>query len=180
MADGKNTAAVLGVLKGAAPILGTALAAGNPLGALVAGAAVDFLAARLGVQDKTPEAVTQALSQLPTPELAKLDYEFKQHLEDNNFQLNLAQIDTNKTEAGSQFLFVAGWRPYIGWICGTGIGYQFLLRPFLNGMCALFGYDDPLGPFPTLEIQDLIAIVVTMLGHSYLRSKDKARGVANE
>lgn len=177
MANGQNTAAFLGVLKGIAPVLGTVLSAGNPLGGVVAGAAVDFLAGKLNIQEKTPEAVTEALSQLPATSLAQLELEFKQHCADNDLQLNLAQIEVNKTEAVSESLFVAGWRPFLGWIGGFGIGYQFLVRPLLNGIVVLLGGD--VDSFPALELQDLIAIVTTMLGQSALRSWDKRNGTAN-
>lgn len=176
MSDGQNTAAVIGILKNIAPLVGTVLSGGTPLGGIAAAAAVDFLASKLGVQDKSPEALAQAVVGLPTSDILKLENDLKKHLSDNELQLDLGQIDVDKEESKSKFLFVAGWRPYIGWICGTAIGYQFLLRPICNGLVALF--HGPSGAFPALEIQDLVAIVVTMLGHSALRSYDKKNGVA--
>jgi len=43
----------------------------------------------------------------------------------------LAQVAVNTTEAASSSLFIGGWRPFIGWICGAGLGYEFLLRPMM-------------------------------------------------
>ena len=36
-------------------------------------------------------------------------------------ELAKGQIEVNKTEAAHKSLFVAGWRPAIGWICGLGL-----------------------------------------------------------
>lgn len=182
MADGQNTAAVLNVIKSIAPILGGAL--GGPVGSGLSVAAVDFLANKLGVQEKTPEAVAKAVATTPAADILKLELEFKQHCIDNDLKLDLAQIELNKIEAeagknteGWMALFVSGWRPFLGWIGGFGIGYQFLLRPLLNGIVSVFGGAP--NHFTSLEMQDLIAIVVTMLGHSAMRSYDKKNRVAS-
>src|SRR5215472_15854312 len=49
------------------------------------------------------------------------------------------QLDVDKTEAANLSPFVAGWRPFIGWVCGTGLAYQFVLAPLLTWITALFG-----------------------------------------
>ena len=46
--------------------------------------------------------------------------------------LLLGQLEVNKVEAASDSLFVAGWRPFIGWVCGVGLMYNVLLSPFLD------------------------------------------------
>src|SRR3990167_5445401 len=43
----------------------------------------------------------------------------------------MAQIEVNKVEAASQSLFVAGWRPWVGWTCGAAYAYTFVVQPFL-------------------------------------------------
>ena len=45
----------------------------------------------------------------------------------NNYQLQLDQIEVNKVEAGSSSLFTSGWRPFIGWICGLALAYCSIL-----------------------------------------------------
>lgn len=179
MSDGQNTAAIIGLIKGVAPGIATALA--GP----AAGAAVAFLSSKLGVPVEKVQETVLGMTPDQLVHMKELDYDFQKFALDNGIKLDLAQIDLNKTEAevgkntqGWQAFFIAGWRPYIGWICGMGIGYQFLLRPLFNGIAVLFNGDPT--TFPALEIQDLIALVTTMLGHSALRSWDKKNGTANE
>ena len=40
---------------------------------------------------------------------------------ENAAQINLAQIEVNKEEAQHRTVFVAGWRPFIGWVCGVAL-----------------------------------------------------------
>jgi Protein of unknown function (DUF3154). len=162
------------LVKSILPTIATAL--GGPL----AGAAVTFLADKLGISEPTQEKIQQTLSGMSAADLVKmkeLDYEFQKYMAEIGIKLDLAQIKVNEKEAESTNWWVSGWRPYIGWICGTGLGYQFLVRPLLNGLAHLFGVDGDV--FNSLEIQDLFAIVTTMLGNAALRSMDKKHGVAS-
>lgn len=86
-----------------------------------------------------------------------------------------AQVDLNRTEAQHQSLFVAGWRPGIGWVCVAALGYQFLARPLLPWLVAVAGLDVP--PMPSLDDM-LWELVLGMLGMSGLRSLEKVKGVA--
>jgi hypothetical protein len=143
-------------------------------------ATVAWVAEKFGLSEKSVEAVQNKLNGLSSQDIIKLkelDYEYQKFIKENGLKLDLAQIGVNEKEAQSNFLFVAGWRPYIGWIGGTGIGYQFLVRPLLNGIAHLCGVVG--NPFDTLEIQDLIALVATMLGSSAMRSWDKKNGNGN-
>jgi hypothetical protein len=83
------------------------------------------------------------------------------------------QIETNKVEAASTSTFVAGWRPFIGWTCGCAIAYEMIIRPLLTFTVGCFG-----GHFvaPDIQTQDLIGLVVTMLGMGTLRTVDKIQG----
>lgn len=81
--------------------------------------------------------------------------------------LPMAQIDVNKEEAKSSKLFVAGWRPFIGWVCGIGLGYEYLIRPFLL-IFHLNAID--------LNLSELIPLLGTMLGFGAMRSFDKMQG----
>lgn len=83
---------------------------------------------------------------------------------------DLAQIDVNKTEATHANLFVAGWRPFIGWTGGVALGYSFVARPLLD---QLFGLQ-----MPDMDIGDLTMIVLSMLGIGAMRTYEKTRGVA--
>lgn len=87
------------------------------------------------------------------------------------------QMEINKVEAASNSIFVAGWRPFIGWVCGAALLYQYLLRPIVGGMSASFGH--PLPPFPGLD-DNLWQLLMGMLGLGGLRTFEKIRGVASK
>lgn len=86
-----------------------------------------------------------------------------------------AQAEVNKEEAKHTNLFVSGWRPFIGWVCGMALVYQFLARPMLVWYSALTlaGWPIP----PDLEA-GLWELVFAMLGLGGLRSFEKHRGVS--
>ena len=80
------------------------------------------------------------------------------------------QLDVNKAEATNPNWFVAGWRPYIGWICGTGLGYQFLVYPILVAFVP---------HIVQLDMGTLITLLGGMLGLGAMRTAEKFRGVAS-
>lgn len=86
------------------------------------------------------------------------------------------QLDVDKTEAASNSIFVAGWRPFIGWVCGSALGYQYILSPIGQWISALFGH--PIAA-PVLDIGQLMTLLLSMLGMGVLRSYDKAQGTGN-
>ena len=86
------------------------------------------------------------------------------------------QIDINKIEAASSSVFVAGWRPGIGWICGAAFGLHFVVLPVLNWLAVLFGHEPIVIPF---DMTTLSTVLMGMLGLGTLRSFDKARGTAS-
>ncbi|MGC2853967.1 3TM-type holin [Novispirillum sp. DQ9] len=86
-----------------------------------------------------------------------------------------AQVDLNRAEAAHASVYVAGWRPGIGWVCVAALGYQFLARPLLPWLAAVAGLDVP--PMPSLDAM-LWELVFGMLGMSGLRSIEKLKGVA--
>ena len=87
---------------------------------------------------------------------------------------NLAQIDINKQEAAHQSMFVAGWRPFVGWTCGVALAYHFLIAPLLGFVLVLYGIDTPM---PEFEFSQLSTILMGMLGLGGLRSYEKMKGV---
>lgn len=86
------------------------------------------------------------------------------------FDLAKAQIGVNAVEAASTSLFVAGWRPFIGWICGFALVWQYILAPMIAFACAIFNHPVPL---PTLDSSALMSLLLTMLGMGAMRSFDK-------
>jgi hypothetical protein len=86
-----------------------------------------------------------------------------------------SQTEVNKVEAAHSSLFVAGWRPFIGWMGGVSLGYAFLLQPILSWFLAIFGVTTPL-PEPNTET--MMALVTAMLGVTAARSFDKWKGTS--
>ena len=86
----------------------------------------------------------------------------------------MGQIEINKVEASSTSLFVAGWRPAIGWICGGAYGYHFILQPFMVFILQAFGNTILL---PHLDIGELSMVLFGLLGLGAMRSWDKSIGV---
>lgn len=99
--------------------------------------------------------------------------EFKEM--DQAFEIAKAQIGVNQTEAGNAQLFVSGWRPFIGWVCGLALAYQYLLRPLATWGAAAFGHNLP--SMPGLD-DNLWQLMMGMLGMGGLRTYEKTKGVA--
>jgi hypothetical protein len=85
------------------------------------------------------------------------------------------QTEINKIEAASNSVFVAGWRPAVGWVCVLGLGYSYLVYPFLLWYSAAYGQD--LHNLPKLETDGLYQLVLAMLGLGTLRTFEKVKGV---
>lgn len=87
----------------------------------------------------------------------------------------LAQIRVNEAEAGHASIFVAGWRPFIGWVCGFGLAWAFLGHPLFVWGASLSGVAvEP----PGLQTEALISLVMAMLGMAGWRTLDKINGAA--
>ena len=85
------------------------------------------------------------------------------------------QMDINKIEAASSSLFVSGWRPAIGWICGAGFGVQFVIGPLAEWSSALYGHPVK---FPQMDTGTMMPLLLGMLGLGGMRTAEKIQGVA--
>ena len=90
---------------------------------------------------------------------------------------NLAQIDVNKAEATHKSVFVAGWRPFVGWVTGVALSYHFVLAPLLQFGFALAGMEQEL---PEFDFSQLSTILMGMLGLGGLRTFEKMKNVSRE
>lgn len=90
-------------------------------------------------------------------------------------EYTLGQMEINKVEASSASLFVAGWRPAVGWTGALGYGYEFLCRPIANGIAIACGLP-PI--FPGIETEALTSLLFGLLGLGSLRTVEKVKGVA--
>lgn len=95
---------------------------------------------------------------------------------DANLKLALGQMEVNKIEAASTDLFRSGWRPYVGWVCGAGLTYEFLVRPFLPWTVRLLGAEVP--PLPPTDMGTLITMLGGLLGLGGLRTVERIKGKA--
>jgi len=131
------------------------------------------------------EAITGKKILDPT-EMAEIEFKLSQleHL------ANQGQIDINKIEAASDNLFVAGWRPFIGWVCGIAIAYAFVGQPIIEWAVSIFDItstrivDDKevmeLVKAPEIDSDTLYQLVLAMLGMATLRTYEKKNSVARE
>ena len=117
-----------------------------------------------------PDPIAKAQIQLQVEQLAQND-EFKQI----DAQLATAQLqtDTNKVEASNVSIFVSGWRPFVGWVCGCGFGYQFLFSPLLGYVSAIFHGPVP----PSIDVSALSTMLTGMLGFGAMRTFEKIKGI---
>jgi len=109
---------------------------------------------------------------------AKLQAEARSQEFQGDIDLSLAQVSLNQTEAASKSIFVSGWRPFIGWICGFGLAYAFILSPLMQ-FAAVLAMETP-PDFPVLDISELMPILLGMLGLGGLRTYEKVKGVSRE
>ena len=80
------------------------------------------------------------------------------------------QMDINKVEAASSSLFVSGWRPSIGWVCGAGFAVQFVIGPLAEWGAALAGHPVK---FPQMDTGTMMPLLLGMLGLGGLRTAEK-------
>ena len=87
----------------------------------------------------------------------------------------VAQTEMNKAEASSGSIFIAGWRPFIGWVCGAALVVQYIASPLLPWFAAVIGFVVP--PIPTLD-DSLWQLMAGMLGLGGMRTFEKMKGTA--
>ncbi len=90
-------------------------------------------------------------------------------------QGELAQLAVNLQEAKHESLFVAGWRPFIGWVCGLAFAYTFIAQPIMAFFAIILGAD--LAGLPELELGTMMPVLMGMLGLGWLRTQEKREGV---
>jgi hypothetical protein len=87
------------------------------------------------------------------------------------------QLDINKAEAANPSVFVSGWRPFIGWVCGAGCAWNWIGLPVLKAGLALYGMSIALSP---ADIGEMMPLLLGMLGLGGLRTVEKIQGVASK
>ncbi len=86
------------------------------------------------------------------------------------------QAQVNLKEAESPSVFVAGWRPAVGWTCCLGCFYGFIAQPMFTWISAMFS-----GPIaPALDMPTLLGLLTGMLGMGGMRTLETVQGVASQ
>jgi len=96
----------------------------------------------------------------------------------NDFNLAVEQIKTNAVEAQNASVFVSGWRPFIGWICGFSLGYNYIFMPLFTYVARWISTAAPV--MPALENGELTTLLFGMLGLGIMRTVEKKGGVASK
>jgi len=91
-------------------------------------------------------------------------------------ELAKGQIEVNKAEASHRSPLVAGWRPFIGWVCGIALAWHFVLSPVIIFVAAWFNVVLP--ALPEFDMGSLMTVLMGMLGLGGLRSFEKYKHVA--
>lgn len=121
--------------------------------------------------DIAGKVIDRVIPDKAAAEKAKL--EMAATLQSQDFQIQLEQIKVNAEEAKSASLFVAGWRPFVGWVCGVGLAYAAIILPIAEFIAkVVFGYH---GSFPIIDWAILSNVLIGMLGLAGMRTFEKTR-----
>ena len=122
--------------------------------------------------DKIIDPVSQILDKFIADKdlKLKLQHELNQELH----KANMAQIEVNKVEAQHRTVFVAGWRPFTGWICASALAYHFIIEPIIIFALATQNIQLTL---PTFDMGSLLTVLMGMLGLGGLRTYEKTKGI---
>jgi hypothetical protein len=105
---------------------------------------------------------------------AEAELELLKMTQSGDLQVILAQLAINAKEAESSSIFVAGWRPFVGWICGIGLAYATILHNLLEWLSVVRDWPLP----PAVDTDTLLYVLGAMLGIGGLRTLEKVKGVA--
>ena len=106
---------------------------------------------------------------------AKLAHEVATMAQKHAQELAKGQLNINKAEAQSRSLFVAGWRPFIGWTCGLAMFWHFVGVPITLFFVGWFAVDIP--ELPQFDMNSLMTVLLGMLGLGGLRTFEKTKGI---
>lgn len=134
---------------------------GIPIIGDIIGAVKDLAGKAIVDKDKKNEIILK-LQELED----KADQRFHEEL--------MGQIEINKVEAQHPSIFVAGWRPAVGWLCAAGLGWQFVLSPFAETIARFNGWA---GQMPVVDTENLLMLILGMLGIGAQRTVEKVKGV---
>tara|TARA_Y100000401_G_scaffold113745_1_gene114850 strand:- start:119 stop:526 length:408 start_codon:yes stop_codon:yes gene_type:complete len=106
---------------------------------------------------------------------AAAEREIEKQLATHLAQIDIAQLEINKQEAAHRNIFVSGWRPFIGWSCGIAMCYAYIIQPITIFVLAQTGN---LVSLPTLDLSEMMPVLLGMLGLGGLRSFEKYKKIS--
>lgn len=125
-----------------------------------------------GITSIIQQVLSRFLPETPADKVAEINAAVAAELADN--ELIKAQIAVNQAEAASPNLFVAGWRPAIGWICASAFAWQFIVLPVLLFVGTVFNH--PIQA-PVFDTTTMVGILTGMLGLGGMRTVEKINDV---
>ena len=106
---------------------------------------------------------------------AKLAHEVATMAQKHAQELAKGQLEINKAEAQSRSIFVAGWRPFIGWTCGIAMFWHFVGVPITMFFVSWFSME--IAELPQFDMNSLMTVLLGMLGLGGLRTFEKTKGI---
>jgi hypothetical protein len=107
---------------------------------------------------------------------AQLAHDLATMAERHAQELSKGQLEINKAEAQHRNIFVAGWRPFIGWTCGVALAWHFVISPFVIFGASMAGFELP--DLPEFDMGSLMTVLMGMLGLGGLRTFEKVKQVS--
>jgi hypothetical protein len=105
---------------------------------------------------------------------AQLAHDIATMAERHMHEANMGQIEINKAEAQHRSMFVAGWRPFLGWGLSFAMLWHFVLAPVTIFGFAYSGMPAP--DLPVFDMDSLMTVLLGMLGLGGLRTVEKIKG----
>ena len=106
---------------------------------------------------------------------ARLAHEVATMAQKHAQELAKGQLEINKAEAQSRSIFVAGWRPFIGWTCGIAMFWHFVGLPITMFFVSWFSME--IAELPQFDMNSLMTVLLGMLGLGGLRTFEKTKGI---
>jgi hypothetical protein len=134
---------------------------------------MDPITAILGIGNKLIDHFFPDANQAAAAKLRLLEMQ-----QNGDLQVMASQMEINKIEASNPSLFVSGWRPFIGWVCGISLTYAAIIEPVSRFIASvMFKYN---GAFPIIDTTLTLQILLGLLGLAGMRSWEKKEGVASK
>ncbi len=104
----------------------------------------------------------------------RLAHEISTMAERHAQELAKGQLEINKAEAQSRNVFIAGWRPFLGWTMGFAMAYNYVIQPIAIFVLGQLNY---LVALPALDMTEMMPVLLGMLGLGGLRTYEKKKGI---